>query len=308
MNSSSISSIILIASLIFWSACANPSDGVKFEESASAKEVVISNEHTGLINGDGMVAINSNKRKMMMNADLSVRVADVPKMTADIESITQGMEGLVVKSELLNEVSNKKDLPYSKDSLLQVSAYSTTSYMELKIPSQYVDSFLNMVALKSEFIYNRVLKLEDASLQYLTNEMLKSNTAANRDVAKARQIVNEAEEAMQVANHVEQNAKEEINRKVENMSIDDKVKYANISLAIHQPEKIDQVVIAHIGKKMSPAYGEQMKSALAMGWEGFKLIVLGIIYMWPLWIVAALILLWIKRRNKAAKAIKAPMI
>jgi hypothetical protein len=75
-------------------------------------------------------------------------------------------------------------------------------------------------------------------------------------------------------------------------------------LAILQPDKIDHVVIANISKQMSPGYGLQLQDALHAGWEGFKLMLIGIVYVWPLWIVGSIIWIGIRRRNKTAKPVK----
>jgi hypothetical protein len=251
-----------------------------------------------------VIALDHKNRKLMMNANLRVRVADVQKMTTDIEAIVQGMNGLVVKSEMVNEISNQQVLPYSNDSLLQLSVYSATSFMELRVPSQYVDSFLRLTADKSEFILNRNLVLEDASFQYLNNELHKRNGAARQDLMRARGFVNEAEEAIQVATFAARSAREDVDRTVENFAINDRVKYPTITLAILQPDKIDHVVIANISKQMSPGYGLQLQDALHAGWEGFKLMLIGIVYVWPLWIVGSIIWIGIRRRNKTAKPVK----
>src|SRR5690606_385796 len=150
-------------------------------------------------------------------AELRLRVADVQRMTIDIESLTQSMNGLVVNSELVNEISTRKDLPYSNDSLKQVATYSTTSFMEVKVPSLYLDSFLRVLSAKSEFIYKRKLNIEDASLQYLNNDLYKNNKAAHDDIGRARPLVKKTEDAMQIADHVALKSEAHIDREIANM-------------------------------------------------------------------------------------------
>src|SRR5690606_25061394 len=120
--------------------------------------------------------------------------------------------------------------------------------------------------------------------------------------------VKKTEDAMQIADHVALKSEAHIDREIANMAIDDNVQYVTINLVILQPEKVYQLVIANIEKKMSASYGVQIQNALKSGWNGFKFLIIGVIYLWPLWLIGLVVLFWIKRRSKAAKPLKSSSI
>lgn len=253
---------------------------------------------------DGLVDITDERRKMMKNADLKMRVADVQKATISLERVTAGMGGLVMQSDISNEVSELKELPYTADSLKQVRAYATSGFLQVKVPAVYLDSFLDLVAVQAQFINSRNIRVEDASLQYLSNELKQQIGAGDKGLDKAADLSRKTSEALEVARTESNLEASKIDKQIDNLDIRDKVKYANVSIAIVQPEKVDVVTVADVSQQMEAGWGTRFLNAVGSGWSFLKIVLIGLVYIWPLWLLSLLALLLFRNRKQLLARIK----
>ncbi|RQO32457.1 hypothetical protein DBR32_02300 [Taibaiella sp. KBW10] len=237
---------------------------------------------------------SSEQRKIIKTADMRSRVKDVLATTTYLEQVTRQLEGSIVSSRLENAVEETYRRPLSSDSVKQVQAYTTTASMTFKIPVQQLDSFLRLVAGQSEFINNRNLALEDVTLNYLSNKLKQEASKANHLAPKTLANVS----------YIDDRSEQQIDRKIENLSIQEQVKYATLSLDLYQPQRIETKVIANVQALAAPTFGERMRTALYNGWEVIKIILIGITNLWALLLVGGLVWILIRKYKKNKRLIK----
>ena len=254
---------------------------------------------------DGLVDITDERRKMMKNADVTMRVTDVQKATIGLERATAAMGGLVMQSDIRNEIGAVKELPYTADSLKRVRVYETSGLLKVKVPAVYLDSFLNLVAAEAQFINSRNILVEDASLQYLGNDLKLQAEAGDKSLDKATTLSRKTSEALEVARTESSLETAKIDRKIDNLNIQDKVKYASVSIAIVQPEKVDMIMVADVSQQMEAGWGTQLLDAVGAGWSFLKTILTGLVHIWPLWLLSLLGLVLFRNRKKLLSRIKA---
>lgn len=283
-------------------ACGQAAD----HESSSRESEAVSPSADNVVAGqNGLVDITDERRKMMKNADVKMRVAEVQKATIRLERATAAMGGLVMQSDLESrETGAVKELPYTADSLKRVRVYETSSLLKVKVPAIYLDSFLNLVAAEAQFIDSRNILVEDASLQYLSNELKQQVNAGTESIDKAADLSRKTSEALDVARTEENLAASKIDKKIDNLNIRDKVRYASVSIAIVQPEKVDVVVVADVSKQMEAGWGTQFLNALGAGWSFLKIVLIGLVHIWPLWLFSLLVLLVFRNRKRLLARIK----
>jgi hypothetical protein len=75
------------------------------------------------------------------------------------------------------------------------------------------------------------------------------------------------------------------------------VKYSTITLNIYQPETIRQELIAREKNidVYEPGLGSKLGESLSSGWHGLQIIILGIVTLWPLWLIGAGIFFLVRR-------------
>ncbi|MBX9448465.1 MAG: DUF4349 domain-containing protein [Taibaiella sp.] len=279
-------------SAMLLSGCQQPAKNDHSESSVTAGNEKITSE--GLVHHDEIAPIHDPKRKMMKKADMEVRVRNVNQTTVLLERAARAMNGLVMESQISNMSTYSRSIPYHSDSLKLANAYTTKSYLVVKIPASELDSFLSLTADHAEFIDSRNLHLEDATLDYLSNQ-LKSGTYTNeKAIGKSKST----DDVLQ-AQRYDQEAKDElIDRKVNNLYINDQVKYATISISLYQPEQIEYMIVPDIEQQMQPAFGSQFIHALSSGWDFFTIILIGLTHLWPFGVLAlAILLTWKYRKN-----------
>lgn len=234
------------------------------------------------------------QRKIIKTADMRSRVKDVLASTTYLEQASKQLQGSVINSRLSNDVDQTYSRPLSADSLKQVQVYTSTASMTFKIPVQQLDSFLHLVAGQSEFINNRNLALEDVSLNYLSNKL-------KQDASKANTL---APKNVDNVSYIDERSEQNIDRKIENMSINEQVKYATISIELYQPQRVETKVIADVNALVRPGFGEYMRLALSNGWEVVKWILIGITNLWALLLIGAVIWISIRQYRKRKLMLK----
>ncbi len=306
MKNRSLSFLITVIGASLLASCgqqASNSETTAAADSKTSTSVVAAE----LASGNELVDINDAKRKMMKTADLRMRVENVQRSTVQLERITNQLGGLVMRSQLDNNIRYSKTLPYNSDSLRLANAYQTTSYLQVKVPALHLDSFLSIVADQSAFIYNRNLLLEDATLQYISNDLKQKSGVADVAVNNANRLSRRTADAIDAADYASAVDNNKIEKRIDNLSIQDNVKYATVSLAIEQPEKVDYVIVADVDKQMQAGFGTQATNALASGWSVFKIFLIGLVHIWPLWMLLGLAFVvykyWKKRFPKLRSSI-----
>lgn len=283
-------------------SCARAADPA----TSSHESEAVSPAPGNVVNGQGaLVDITDESRKMMKSADIKMRVAEVQKATISLERATAAMDGLVMQSDLVSQETRAvKELPYTADSLKRVRVYETSSLLKVKVPAVYLDSFLNLVAAEARFMDSRNILVEDASLQYLGNELKQQVDAGTESMAKATDLSRKTSEALDVARTEENKAAAKIDNKIDNLNIRDKVRYASVSIAITQPEKVDVVIVANVSKQMEAGWGTQLMNAAGAGWSLLKVVLTALVQLWPLWLFSSVVLMVFRNRKKLLARLK----
>lgn len=225
-------------------------------------------------------------RKVMKTADVRSRVQDVLAKTTVLETTAQALSGVVISSTLKNDITNTKQVPLSSDSIEEIQSYTTTAYLTFKIPVMYMDSFMNIVIHDAQFINYRNLKLDDLTMQYVSNQMKQE---AMRDNLKTKDVNS--------AIYNDEKKENQIDQKVENLAIADQVKYATVSIELYQPQRVEKIVIANIDQLVNPSFGTSIRMGIQNGWDLLKYVFIAISNLWTV-ILIGLIIYWIVFKKK----------
>lgn len=241
----------------------------------------------------GNAPINDPSRKIIHTADFRCRVKDVFEATDKIEKMVLSVGGQVSQSDLENSHSVVNTQPYTVDSLKQVTEYTTTAHLTLRIPVRIVDSVLRQVPQYADFIDTRKLKLEDASYQYLANEL---HSSAETDLTQAAlNKSKKTEDVLTVAQYKDEQKQAQIDRKINNMVLQNRADYATVNIDLFQPAKIDVLIIANTEYFMKPAFGKRLQMATIGGWEMFEGLFVFCVNIWPLILIAIVLYIFYKK-------------
>ena len=140
------------------------------------------------------------------------------------------------------------------------------------------------------FVDNQSMKFDDQSLSYLTNELKSINRAEAVESMEEKKPVKKSP-AVAAKNVQEKLVLKDdyVDRKVKNMSINNRVEYSDVSLNFYQDNTVKQLKVGNDQlSDYRPPFFQRVILNLQNGWFIFKEFVLLLLNMWSILVLIAL--------------------
>ncbi|WP_421945112.1 DUF4349 domain-containing protein [Pedobacter sp.] len=265
--------IIAIAIILGLFGCQNAEK--KYESVASTDAVAADS---------ASVANAENTEKIIKTADMRFRVKDVQNTKEKLSKVIKAEGGTVAEFSIQSVVLESDKVKQSADSLKEITSYRTEGYLVAKVPSEKLDEFTNTIAQMSVFVHNQSLKMDDQSIAYLANKLKAENRieAVGRINKLATKKSPNVETSMLIKDDL-------IDKKIENMLIDSKVKYSNITLNFYQDNTVKTMIVANDTlSDYRPAFATRLWLNIVSGWSIFMELILALANLWMLILAAVL--------------------
>jgi len=237
--------------------------------------------------------------KIIKTADMRFRVKDVQQAKEQLSKTIKGEGGTVAEFSIESTIQETDKVKQSTDSLKEITSYRTQGYLVAKVPSDKLDEFTNTIAKMAVFVDNQSMKMDDQSIAYLANKL------------KAQNRVDAIEKINKVASKKSANVESSlymkddyVDKKIENMQIDSRVKFSTITLNFYQDNTVKTMIVANDNLyDYRPAFINRLWLGIVNGWTIFKEIIIAISNLWMLILVGFAIFFIIKyfiRKNKLA--------
>lgn len=235
--------------------------------------------------------------KIIKTADMRFRVKDVQQTKEQLSSTIKAQGGTVAEFSINSTIQDTDKVKYSSDSLKEITSYRKEGLLIAKIPSEKLDEFTNTVAKMAIFVDNQAMKMDDQSIAYLANKL----KAQNR--VEALKTIDQT--AKRKANNVETSLyikDDYVDRKIENINIDNRVKFSTITLNFYQDNTVKTLIVGNDNLyDYRPGFFQRLGLNLVDGWVYFKEFILAISHLWML-VVLGLVLFfgirYLMRKNK----------
>ncbi|WP_316817156.1 DUF4349 domain-containing protein [Pedobacter nyackensis] len=229
-------------------------------------------------NGDTVM-----EAKIIKTADMKFRVKDVQSTKEKLSAILKAEGGTIAEFTISSNIQNTEKVKYTADSLLELTSYRTEGVIIAKVPSEKLDDFTNKVARMAVFVDNQSMKFDDQSLSYLTNELKSINRAEVVATIKEQQSKQKAASASKSVDQQLTLKDEYVDRKMQNMSIDSRVEYSDVSLNFYQDNTVKQLIVGNDSlSDYKPPFFQRLVLNLQNGWFIFKELVLLLFNMWSI--------------------------
>ncbi|WP_316798627.1 DUF4349 domain-containing protein [Pedobacter frigidisoli] len=242
--------------------------------------------------------------KIVKTADIRFRVKDVQQTKENLSKRIKAEGGTIAEFSTESIIQETQKVKLSADSLKEITAYRTEGYLVAKVPAERLDDFTNTIAKMALFVDRQSMKLDDQSLMYLANKL----KADNREDAVRR--INKL--ATKKSPNVETSLlikDDYVDKKIQNLLIDSRVKYSTITLNFYQDNTIKTMTVANDNVyDYKPGFANRLWLSITNGWTIFKEIILGIANLWMLIIVALALFFIIKyfvKKDKKARDLAA---
>lgn len=232
--------------------------------------------------------------KIIKTADMRFRVKDVQQTKEKLGSSIKSEGGTLTEFSIQSNIQRSEKVRYSADSLLELTSYRTEGYITAKVPSDKLDEFTNKVAKLAVFIDQQSLKLDDQGIAYLANQLKNQNRieAVQQLNKHANKKSNNVETALILKDDY-------VDKKVENLLIDSKVKYSNITLNFYQDNTVKRMIVENDTlSDFRPAFYKRFWLSIQTGWSMFTELILALANLWVFLVLAFLAYLGYKQYRK----------
>jgi hypothetical protein len=219
--------------------------------------------------------------KIIKTADMRFRVKDVQRTKEKLGELIKSEGGTLWEFSIQSNVERSEKVGYSADSLLELTSYRVEGSVVAKVPSEKLDAFTNKVAGMAVFVDQQSMKLDDQSISYLSNKLKNQNRV--EAVTQLNKHANKKSNNVETALNVKDDY---IDKKIENMSIDSRVKYSDITLNFYQDNTVSKLVVGNDNlSDYRPGFFRRLGLNIQNGWVIFKEFVLVLANLWMLILV-----------------------
>ena len=263
-----ISAIILS----FFLACSNGGSDENYESSKTFGSPPPSAEVMDVTDNSS----NVEEQKIIKTARLVFETQDVENTHQKILQLASQFKGLVQ-----NDNSGKD---YNR-------IYKNVT---VRIPTENFQQFIDGISEGVAYFDHRDISRQDVSEEFVDLEArLKAKRTLEERYLELLKKANKVEEMLQIERELS-NIREEIEAKQGRLQyLQNQVSMSTVHIEFYK-------TTAETG--ITQSYGQKMKNALQGGWNGISVFFLGILYLWPLFLVALIIVfvlrIFLKRRKK----------
>lgn len=215
--------------------------------------------------------------KIKKTADLNITVEDYKKARTEIEKIVKSGNAYIGSE---NE---------------QNTTYSITNYMVIRVLNKDFDSMVNKLLTVARNVNSKNVTAEDVTAQFVDiQSRLKSKKEIENRYLDILQKASKVSDILEIEQKLGE-IREEIEAKEGELKfLSDQVNYSTINLNFHQEFEYTPTD--------RPGFFGRLGSAFGNGWSGFLSFLVGVVYVWPLWLIlgltAYLLVKFIKRQSK----------
>ncbi|ASS48487.1 MAG: hypothetical protein A3D31_07995 [Candidatus Fluviicola riflensis] len=224
-----------------------------------------------------------SSRRFIRTANLKFKVKSVINATYDIEEIVRDHKGFVTFTDMKSNIDNVDTRAVSADSAVEITRYTITNTLTLRVPNKLLDTTLKDIARNIDYLDYRVIKAEDVALSILEKQLTQRRAARsgerlastfdnkNLDPTAAAELQNRQEEAAD-------------NATIETLKLNDQIAYSTIELQIYQRQGIKREMVAGYKQidEYQPGIGSRFSDSFAFGWEVIVELVLFLTKLWVL--------------------------
>lgn len=213
-----------------------------------------------------------------------IKTASITIETENYESSVVRIKAAIQKWE--GQISSENETNYS---------YRSGNIIEIRVLSKNFENLVNEITVGEEKVVSKTINAQDVTEEYVDIvARLKTKKEVEKRYVEILAQARTINEILSVEERIRQ-VREEIDAKEGRLKyLNDRVSFSTITVNLYQD----------FDDKFESGFGEKSGDAFEGGWEGLKLFVVGILYLWPLWllgIIATVVLLYLLKRRKRKK-------
>ncbi|GAB5400770.1 MAG: DUF4349 domain-containing protein [Aureisphaera sp.] len=164
----------------------------------------------------------------------------------------------------------------------------------VRIPSEYFQSFMDGVSEGVKYFDRKDISQKDVTEEFVDLEArLKAKRELEKRYLELLKQAKNVKEMLEIERELS-NIREEVEAKQGRLNyLKDRVSLSTITLHFYKTTSQTGVTVS---------YGQKMKNAFKGGWDGISVFFLGLLYLWPLFLLLLIGILILRRYLKRKKA------
>lgn len=271
-------------------------------EATTNYDASMSTDSVAVVVSDSVSSVATMKvkdKQFIKTADVNMEVKDVYEATISIEKSVQEMGGFVTKSNLRSNVVSEDTYNTSNKEAMLVKKYQTENTMQLRVPTEKLGALLTLINDKKLFLNSRSINAEDVTSNIKYAEL------EGKRIKKTSENIDKLKTNKDKVNMGNDNMSENNQQQLANMDVTDNLKYSTIDIYIKEPKlRIAEIAITNtksIDDKYKFNFMYSAKSAFVEGYYLIQRIVVGLIMIWPILLIGAAIVYFLRKRKTSRK-------
>ncbi|PXW13429.1 MULTISPECIES: DUF4349 domain-containing protein [unclassified Chryseobacterium] len=270
----------------------------KGEVASTDLEAYATTDSASAIASDSISSVAEMKvkdKQFIKTADVNMEVKDVYNATIAIEKSVQELGGFVTNSNLQSNVVSENTYNTSDEEAMLIKKYQTENRMQVRIPTEKLGELLTAINTNKLFLNSRSINAEDVTANIKYSELEgKRNQKTSENISKLK--TNKDKVTLDDENMSEGNL-----QKLSSMNMTDDLKYSTIDIYIKEPQlRIAEIAVTNttsIDNKYKYNFIYDAKDGFVYGFYLIQRIIVGLINVWPLVLIAAAILYFLRKRK-----------
>ena len=242
---------------------------------------------------------DDGQRKFIRTAQAQFRVKDVYTSALAIEDVAAQQGGFVVDNDISAQTMNIRRRPAGNGKLIELAEYTVRGTLIVRVPSDKTQVFLRAIASQMEFLDQRSFDAADAQFQLLRQQLAyQREQQAQQELGQAMQSGDRLDRKSDVIAARTGAKLQRDEALIQQKEFEDKIAFSTINLSLYQLSKIRQTEMTDVEavfQKHSPGFFPRLFDALRVGWYGVLDLFIGLMNVWPLWLVLGLGLYGLRR-------------
>lgn len=238
-------------------------------------------------------------KQFIKTANVNMEVKDVYDATISIEKSVQELGGFVTHSDLKSNVISENTYNTSDQEAMLIKKYQSENTMQVRVPTAKLGELLTLINDKKLFLNSRSINAEDVT------SGIKYAELEGKRIKKTEENIDKLKTNKDKVNMSNENMVEANQQQLANMDVTDNLKYSTVDIYIKEPKvRVATISITNTKSiddeyKFDFVYGA--KSAFVEGFYLIQKIAVGLITIWPIMLIGAVIVYVVRKRKPSKK-------
>ena len=264
----------------------------------STIEKNVSEDYTASVS-DSISSVATMKvkdKEFIKTADVNMEVKDVYDATISIEKSLNDLGGFVTSSRLNSQTISEETFNTSNEHAILVRKFQTENTMQVRVPSEKLGEFLNLINDKKVFLNSRVILAED-----VTSNIKLAKLEEKRN-AKTAENIHKLKTNTDKVSMIDDNLSEGNLQKISTYEMSDLLKYSTVDIFIKEPKlRIAEIAVTNTGNidnKYKFNFFYDVRNAFVEGFYLIQRLIVGLVSIWPILVIASVIFYFLIKRKK----------